>query len=437
MKRDWTDFKALYGNIEGARAGFEEACEALYQKKYKNEHVSQMHVKKGDGGIDIFIGEFGIEPITVVQCKFFLEAFGESQKSQIRNSFETAINSDQYELKEWILCIPRVIDIDENSWWFKWKHKKLKEYSKKNSFIKLTNGNALITFLKEVDLYNQIFQITDSLKIAEIHDVVVPKKVDIPNREKPKIVLFNHYTPDNEPFYLERKEDIEFKESLEMSNVWLFGKSGIGKTALINRNLIQNSIEYCFCDMSPVTISKSEDVLDEVLCTIEDDLDFMRKTEGTNLLKQITQILCKSGHKKTVIVIDELSVSDDSLLRTIADKLVQLVIHFNNNSNHDSLKFVVSTISNPKKIIQNKSKAGDYFQYICCDSWVEYSPHLFDILCEALNLELEKSKSLIIENSRTSPRVIKSIFRKIIIYNDFSSESINKAIRMTLEEIVE
>ncbi len=151
MHRDWIGFKALYGNIAGAREAFEDSCETLYRKKYTEEHVSQVRVKQGDGGIDIFIGELGIEPITVIQCKFFLETFGDSQKSQIRDSFDTAINSNKYELKEWILCIPRVIDIDENSWWFKWKHKKLKEHSKDNSFIKLTNGNALIDLFKELD----------------------------------------------------------------------------------------------------------------------------------------------------------------------------------------------------------------------------------------------------------------------------------------------
>ena len=125
MNRNWTDFKSLHSNLAGAREAFEDACETLFKKIYHDKHVSQVKVKQGDGGIDIFIGEFGNEPITVIQCKFFLEAFEESQHSQIRESFRTAIESDKYTLKEWILCIPRVIDIDENAWWFKWKKKQI------------------------------------------------------------------------------------------------------------------------------------------------------------------------------------------------------------------------------------------------------------------------------------------------------------------------
>jgi len=159
MNRDWNDFKSLHSNISGARQAFELACETLFRKIYTGKSVSQVEVKQGDGGIDIFIGELGVEPITVIQCKFFLETFDESQKSQIRNSFDTAVSSDKYELKNWVLCIPRVIDIDEHSWWFKWKHKKIEELGNEIEFIKLVNGNELIDLFKSNDLYNQVFNL--------------------------------------------------------------------------------------------------------------------------------------------------------------------------------------------------------------------------------------------------------------------------------------
>lgn len=178
MNRDWADFKALNGNIAGARKAFEIACETLFRKLNPDKHVSSVEIKVGDGGIDIFIGELGVEPISVIQCKFFHDTFNESQKSQIRNSFKTAVHSEKYDLKEWILCIPRVIDIDENSWWFKWKHKKITEISKGVSFIKLINGNELIDLFKSSDLYNEVFKIEDSQKISAIYKAVVPNKIN-------------------------------------------------------------------------------------------------------------------------------------------------------------------------------------------------------------------------------------------------------------------
>ena len=169
MNMDWRDFKALYGNIAGAREAFENACEVLLQKQYPTRYVSQMEVSRGDGGIDVFIGEYSIEPIIVVQCKFFLEDFGSSQKQQIKDSFNKAVNNSDYELSEWILCIPRMFTQKDNEWWFEWKEKQ-------RVTIRLMNGNELISAMQEHDVYNQIFQMEDSLRLKAIHDILVPKK---------------------------------------------------------------------------------------------------------------------------------------------------------------------------------------------------------------------------------------------------------------------
>lgn len=169
MERDWRDFKSLKGGIEGARAAFENACENLLRKIHKEKTVQQVKVKLGDGGIDIYVGELGIEPITVYQCKFFLEEFDTAQHAQIRNSFNTAINSDKFELKNWVLCIPNVLNIDETQWWTKWKSKQIKIHNKDTQFITLINGNELIDLMKTYGIYDIIFEIEERNLTREIH----------------------------------------------------------------------------------------------------------------------------------------------------------------------------------------------------------------------------------------------------------------------------
>ncbi len=395
MNRNWNDFKSLHSNLAGAREAFENACETLFRKIYFNKSVSQVEVKQGDGGIDIFVGELGVEPITVIQCKFFLETFEDSQKDQIRNSFKTAISANKYELKEWVLCIPRVIDIDEHSWWFDWKKKKTDEHSKESPFISIKNGNELIDLFKEHGLYNQIFQIEDSRKIGEIHKALVPQPISLPKNGLPSVVLFNNYSKKCEPYYLERQIDKEFINSLNLNNLWVFGNSGLGKTTLVNRNLINSSLEYCYCDLSPINITSSDNVLEEILCKIEEQFDIERDSKETNKIKNITQILCNKGGK-IIIVIDELSVPNNSVLKEIANDLVKLVTHFCNVSDHEELKFVVSTISNPKQIVENKSKANQHFQYLNCDDWSNNIEILFTMLCKSLSLDLTDHKPKIL-----------------------------------------
>lgn len=437
MNRDWSDFKGLYGNIAGAREEFETACESLFRKLYPNLHVSQMKVTVGDGGIDIFIGEFGVEPIIVIQCKFFLDSFGDSQKNQIRDSFNAAINSEKYKLKEWILCIPRIINIDENSWWFKWKHKKLAEHKKPSDFIKLKNGNELIDLLKEHNLYNRIFKIDDSIKINEIHDFLMPKRPETVTDVNPQVVLFNNYSKRCELYYFEREVDKEFFNSLKLSNIWVFGESGFGKTALVNRNLTKHDLEYCFCDLSPINIVSSEQVIEEVLIKIEEKFNTDRDpSKGSNKIKQIASILCDKSKRNIIIVIDELAVKDNNVLKSIASDLLNLVVHYNNLTTDGNLKFVVSTISSPCKIIDNPSKATEYFQYIDCNNWENDIEKLFDILVSSLSLDLDEYKAVILKASN-SPRILKTILRKIVLLENINPLSIDTTIKKTISELVQ
>ncbi len=446
MNRDWQDFKSLHSNIAGAREAFENACETLFRKIYPDQHASQVAVKQGDGGIDIFIGNLGVEPITVIQCKFFLDTFENPQKSQIRKSFKTASESTKYELKEWILCVPRVIDIDANSWWFSWRDKNIKRLGKAENFISIKNGNELIDLMKEHGLYNQIFQIEDSIKIHsidskvdEIHKAIYGRKsytTLIPKCENSNLVLFNNYNEKSEAYYLNRECDNHFISYLELSNIWLFGKSGMGKTALVNRNLIQQDIAYCFCDLSPVSIETSNDVLEEILSTLEDELEVLRQVNQVNLIKQISTMLCKMPKSKIVIVIDELSISSKTIAADVVNDLTKLVNHFTNKSDNDSLKFVISTIDKPSNFLINKSKASEFFEYICCDDWTASIDSLYDVMSHALSINLPNSKRNILDSCQNSPRILKNIFRKIILSEDKSEQAVLELIEKTLNEVV-
>ncbi|MNU92102.1 hypothetical protein D3C71_820110 [compost metagenome] len=173
MKRDWEDFKCIYG-IAGARIAFEKVCGNLFQVMHHPvKRVGQIKGNPGDWGIDVFIGELGIEQATVIQCKFFLEKIGRIQQDQINASFERAITCSHYQMKNWILCIPKELTGDEHLWFSEWKDSKIKKLGLDPNFISILDGNNLINLLKQHNLYNIVFQMEDSLKIAEIHTAVI------------------------------------------------------------------------------------------------------------------------------------------------------------------------------------------------------------------------------------------------------------------------
>lgn len=114
--------------------------------------MHRVRVTQGDGGIDVYIDQPNGK-YTIVQCKYFLKQIGDSQKTQIRESFTTAIENYKEVLGEWILCIPTDLSSKEHIWWQKWKKKQEEEFSVS---IKLHDESKLMKLIKKLGLYEEI-----------------------------------------------------------------------------------------------------------------------------------------------------------------------------------------------------------------------------------------------------------------------------------------
>ncbi len=178
LERDWKGFKELHSNIAGAREAFANTCEDLFRQEHLGEDVSQVRVHQGDGGVDVYVGKIGVEPIIVYQCKFFLETVGKSQKEQIRKSFKTVISSKEFEVKKWVVCIATQMSIDENIWFNKWAKEQETELEKKDLIFK-KEGNELISLLQKHELYNKHFEIDVKNQLNNIEKILQDWKKDI------------------------------------------------------------------------------------------------------------------------------------------------------------------------------------------------------------------------------------------------------------------
>jgi len=165
LDRNFTYYKEKYGT--GAREKFEDACHTILSTKYSSEEVKAVKVTQGDGGIDIFIGRYGLEPLIIYQCKYFPNTIGDSQKNQVRESFKVAIKSEGYELKEWVLCVAvDSFDRNEHRWWSQWKTKQENNYP--NIKIRLQTGKHLVDESRKQGTYIQLFDIEDSKRLKRI-----------------------------------------------------------------------------------------------------------------------------------------------------------------------------------------------------------------------------------------------------------------------------
>ena len=112
---------------DGARSIFEQLVEQCVRSLYPS--AKGIRPNPGDEGIDAFVGQFD-EDIRVWQSKYFPDGLGKSQKAQIRSSWKSCSESDEFaKVTLWTLCLPVDLSIDEMKWWQKWSRKQSDESS--------------------------------------------------------------------------------------------------------------------------------------------------------------------------------------------------------------------------------------------------------------------------------------------------------------------
>jgi hypothetical protein len=214
MSRDFRSLRDDKG-LEGARKIFEGICTELFQAKFDKAHG--VEVSQGDGGIDIFIGDFNSE-IEIYQCKFFVSKIGDSQKNQIRQSFKKVAESKEFTFKKWYLCVAKNLNKNEHKWWAEWKNKMENEYSKE---IILYDESKLISELKRFNLYNRAFETITIDRNFFNENSSEARKEEIANALRPLISYiksndFTYSTVDiieiMDDLYYKYDEDIFFSE---------------------------------------------------------------------------------------------------------------------------------------------------------------------------------------------------------------------------------
>ena len=173
MDRDFRYLRDKYGDA-GAREVFEKICKQLLQEVHGSD-AHGIRVSQGDHGVDILVGDF-TKPIENYQCKYFIDGIGDSQKAQIRESFNRAITSADYTMKKWILCVPCALSAKEFSWWSNWSTEKTKLHGIEMS---LYEGDYLISQLKKYDIYDTLFDNDIRQKLDEILSYIESEKMRI------------------------------------------------------------------------------------------------------------------------------------------------------------------------------------------------------------------------------------------------------------------
>jgi len=396
MNRDWYDFKAMHGNISGAREAFEQTCAILFKEIYANEEVLHVNAINDDEGIDTLVGNIEREPVIVIQSKFFLERIEEGQKQQISKSFKRVILNRKYKIKKWILCIPSLLTINEIRWWKNWKEQREKEYFLEEDVIQLFDGDTIIQKLKEKRLYDIVFNIENNIQIKKCSENI-SLAIDILKQNSKnysflvesemmlkKIVEFDkifvkHYN------YYSILDHIQKKNACIISGI-----PGIGKTTTagaICLSFILNNYEFYFV----------RDNIDEIYSVLKTEKkqifffdDFLgsvslnRKISDSDIRKlgDLIDYILNSSDKKIVFtsreyILNQATIEFDISTRLLP-KLKKLIIEFDDYTINEKAKILFNHLkkrgNNPE--IKRQLLYGDSYEHIILHE--NFSPRIVE-----------------------------------------------------------
>ena len=132
-------FEQLQQVVTEPRQSFEDVVAIILRCTIPGSR--RVRVYRGDGGVDVFNGTYGAEgKVDVYQIKYFSAQWEESQKRQIKDSYNTARNSPDYRLDKWILCVPTRLTKNDIRWFDEWREGKE---------IELIDGDDLTELLNQ------------------------------------------------------------------------------------------------------------------------------------------------------------------------------------------------------------------------------------------------------------------------------------------------
>jgi hypothetical protein len=115
-------FEQLQDVVVEPRQAFEDSVGLILKCLFPD--ARRVRVFRGDGGVDVFTGTLGDGgKADVYQAKYFTTVWGDPQKQQIRDSYDTARRSKDYQLNRWILCVPTRLTKEDLRWFDEWRDK--------------------------------------------------------------------------------------------------------------------------------------------------------------------------------------------------------------------------------------------------------------------------------------------------------------------------
>jgi len=307
------------------------------------------------------------------------------------------------------------------------------------------DSNQIIAMESAISLCLEVFSSINSFEGIQLFPVKV--KVNNVNQIEPKIlykVLFDRYDNFNkEQYYQIRDIDTITTNNLKIYSIWLYGKSGRGKTNFALRNLINeklNFIQISLGNCVGLTVDEFfKEIYLELLLKLEPEKIYLGNVNFKQSIKDIIVLLEKHYSNKTLyIVIDEIPLGEGNYCKDFTDKICSLFISNSLNNQTTQIKYILCSIFSPLNLISEfNEKIHEHVKFIELKDWNEIElENLVNLIENGLSISNEKTiKDGIINAAKGSPRFIKKTYKNAFTFGGFNNENLNKSLIETNREL--
>jgi len=293
-----------------------------------------------------------------------------------------------------------------------------------------------------VSLCQYIFENQFIFESLGINSVLINEKSSIQNitqalsipKASPKKVLFNVYKKDYEDYYIARESDYDFNRFLSLDkSVWLYGKSGVGKTNLAFRNLTNVNRKFYVIDCSNCSGMAHDKIMTYIYIKLQSFQGVEINTESHPIHETIDLIISTIDEKfpeDACIIFEEMPIGPDEM--TFAGFMFSIFIKLSSKNPDSKAVFVCTSLGDPKIIIENNfSKVVEKIKFINLLEWDKnHLDELCNTICNALDITLnhEELDTLVLESGGI-PRFIKNFFWNFVALS--SNKSFTQILTIT------
>lgn len=254
--------------------------------------------------------------------------------------------------------------------------------------------------------------------------------------------LFEVYTPEFEPFYVKRHIDEIVSGTLNASSLWVHGRSGLGKTAAVRREILNTQP-----DAIQVYIGSTGDtdgghlaLLREVYYTVAGRLgeSYKEFTTSSQIVTETASLLATASKKNAIcLVIDEVPIieNSDREMSSFILAIHRLVVTLKQQFGLANVRIVVTSIFDPSRYINpENARVYEQLMFLSFDLWqVDEIVALMEKILESFSsLTLSDGDRLkLISASQGSPRFVKTFFKNYTTLASKSARPFNEVLQET------